>query len=309
MPSWLLKAAAQGAISVLPARHRLNAVLQQRVTGSLSLSDAGFKAKLRQCGHHLASFRDARRTERLPRSALELGTGWYPIVPIGLALAGVEEVTTTDIASLLDVRRAQRVLVLFAAAIQRDGLRSALPEVDPTRAEAVVAAAGDHCAAPLEGLLARVGVRTTIGDARDLGLTEGSIELLVSNNTLEHVPPTALVEVLAELRRLCAANGVMDHFIDISDHYAHFDHSITEFNYLRYPARAWWLFNNRLQYQNRLRAPDYRRMIEMAGFRVVAEEAERGKSDDLAAVNLASQFRHYARDELLILRTWITAVA
>jgi hypothetical protein len=114
---------------------------------------------------------------------------------------------------------------------------------------------------------------------------------------------------MAELRRVASQGALMDHFVDISDHYAHFDRSISEFNYLRYPPRAWRLFNNRLQYQSRLRASDYRRLIEDAGFTVVAEEAQRGAAEELAQITLAPQFRQYAQDDLLVLRTWITAVA
>jgi hypothetical protein len=307
--SWLLKAAVQGAISVLPGHHRLNALLQQHVTGSLELSEATFATKLRQCGHHLARFREARGADRPPRAALELGTGWYPIVPVGLALAGVVETTTVDISPLVDAQRAQRTFQSFAAAIQSDRLRDALPEIDPRRADAIVEAARDREPQTVDVMLARVGVSLRVGAVQAVGLEPGSMDLLVSNNTLEHVPPAGLNELLAELGRLSAPRAVMDHFIDISDHYAHFDRSITEFNYLRYRERAWRFFNNRLQYQNRLRAPDYKRLIENAGFRVICEEPERGAADKLSTTTLAPQFRHYARDDLLVLRTWITAVA
>lgn len=307
--SWLLKAVVQGAISVLPGHHRLNALFQQHVTGSLELSEATFGAKLRACGDHLARFREVRGTERPPRSVLELGTGWYPIVPIGLALAGVEEVTTVDISPLIDARRTQRTFEFFAAAIQSDGLRDVLRELEPDRVASVIAAARGNRPQTCQATLARLGVRTKVGSAGTLRLEQGSMDLLVSNNTLEHVPPAALEEILAELRRLSAPRAVMDHVIDISDHYAHFDASISEFNYLRYSTPAWRLFNNRLQYQNRLRAPDYRRLIEKAGFRVTAEEAERGAPEELARIRLAPEFRHYAHDDLLSVRTRITAVA
>ena len=310
MPSWLLKAGIQGAISLAPGRHRLNALLQERVTRSLELSDATFALKLGQCAHHLSSYREAHGGHEPPRRALELGTGWYPIVPVGLALAGIDEVITADITSLMDPGRTRRMLELFAAAIDTGRLRDQLREIHPARAETVMAAARDPARhEAVADLLARVGVRTFVGELQDLRLADGSVELLVSNNTLEHVPPPALEEMLAKLWRLCAPGAVMDHFIDISDHYAHFDHSITEFNYLRYPAGVWRLLNNRLQYQSRLRVSDYLRLLERAGFTVIAQEPERGDPEQLAQVPLAHPFRDYAREDLLVLRIWITAGA
>lgn len=308
MPSWLLKAGVQGAISLVPGRHRLNAVLQERVTGSLALSEDVFATKVAQCNHHLARFREVRGDERPPKAVLELGTGWYPIVPIGLALAGADRVTTLDVSLLTDAERIRRTLELYALWLDSGRLASALPGIDAARADKALSAASE-AGASAGDLLALVGVRALVGDGRATALPDGAIELAVSNNTFEHIPPAVLRAIMAELRRVADRGAVMDHFVDISDHYAHFDRSISEFNYLRYSPGAWRLFNNRLQYQSRLRASDYRGLVEDAGFTVVAEEAQRGAAEDLAGVPLAPQFRHYAQEDLLVLRTWITAVA
>ena len=284
MPSWLLKAAVQGAISPLPGRDRLNHVLQRYITGSVTLTDEVFERKLAQCHRHLESYRTQHGA--LPRHVLELGTGWYPIVPIGLIDMGVERVTTFDVNPLCDLARARTALQRFGSDLR----------ADPAAADAA-------------RLLEPLGIRMVVRDVRESGLDQASVDLFVSNNTLEHIPPATLSEIMAEFRRLAAPGAVMDHFIDMSDHYAHFDRSITEFNYLRYSDRRWRLVNNRLQYQNRLRISDYRRTVEEAGFRVVSEEPERGHADDLEQITLAPRFRGYPRDELAILRCWMTAVA
>lgn len=283
MPSWLLKAAVQGAISPLPGRDRLNHVLQRYITGSVALTEEVFERKSAQCHRHLESYRVQHGA--VPRHVLELGTGWYPIVPLGLIDAGVERVTTFDVNPLCDLARAR-------AAAQKVGRQ--LPADSATTAAE---------------LLEPLGIRLLIRDVRDSGLDPESVDLFVSNNTLEHIPSAILAEIMAEFRRIAAPGAVMDHFIDMSDHYAHFDHRITEYNYLRYSDRRWRPFNNRLQYQNRLRVSDYRRIVEGAGFRVVAEDAERGPAEALEQITLAPRFRSYPRDELAVLRCWLTAVA
>ncbi len=326
MPSWLLKAALQGAIAPLPARHRINRLLQRHLTGSLALSSERFEAKLAQCARHLERFAAVRGGGALPATALEIGTGWQPIVPLGLALAGVREVTTFDVAPLLDRESVTRVLERYARALETGALASRLPSIERERARELLATgrargndagerAGDH--SPAAGraptaaweLLAHAGVRAHVGTLAEAGLRPGSIELIVSNNTLEHIPPAELADLFGELARLAAPGAVMDHFIDLSDHYAHFDRSLSELNFLRFPARTWRLFNNRLHYQNRLRIGDYTALIERAGFRVVDQRLERGSEQALAQISLAPEFRHYRREELLVLRAWITARA
>lgn len=284
MASWLLKAAVQGAISPLPGRDRLNHLLQRYITGSVTLTDETFERKRAQCRRHLESYRALRGT--LPRHVLELGTGWYPIVPIEMIQAGVGRVTTVDVNPLCDLARAR-------AALERFG--SELP--------------AGSAAADASELLEPLGIRMLVCDVRACGLEPGSVDLFVSNNTLEHVPPGVLREIVTEFRRLAAPGAVMDHFIDMSDHYAHFDHSITEFNYLRYSDRRWRPFNNRLQYQSRLRISDYRRFIEEAGFRIVAEDVERGSAETLDSIPLASRFRRYSKEDLAALRCWLTAIS
>jgi hypothetical protein len=271
MPSWLLKAAVQGAISPLPGRDRLNHLLQRHIPGSVALTEEVFERKLSQCHRHLESYRTQHGS--LPRHVLELGTGWYPIVPLGLTDAGVERVTTFDVNPLCDLARSR-------AAAQRFG--------SGRRADLAAASAAE--------LLEPFGIRVIVRDVRNSGLDPGSVDLFVSNNTLEHIPPPTLVEIMAEFRRLAAPGAVMDHFIDMSDHYAHFDRTISEYNYLRYSDRRWRPFNNRLQYQSRLRITDYRRIVKDAGFRVVAEDAERGPAQALDRIALADRHRRVTTD-------------
>ncbi len=295
-------------MSTFPARHRLNHLFQKHVTGSGVLSNAGFDGKVDQCRRHLAHYSGIMGVSAPPSLALELGTGWYPIVPVGLALAGVKQVITIDVAPLVEIERTRRVLALYASRLKSERPLTLLPAVSPERAAKLIAVAADETTQDPKELLRRLGVRVLVGDARMSRLPSGSVELFVSNNTFEHIRPAVLCEIMTEFGRLAAPGAVMDHLIDMSDHYAHFDHSITEFNCMRYSERAWRLFNNKLQYQSRLRASDYHRIIEKAGFRIIMEEAERGAPEDLDRVRLSRTFSSYTTEDLLILRSWMTAV-
>ena len=105
MPHWLIKSAIHRAISVLPNRQKFNEWFQRNVTKSLGLSQGAFEYKLDCCRRYLEDFL-AEHPGRLENfTAVELGTGWYPIAPIGLYLCGAKEIWSFDIDPLLSRER------------------------------------------------------------------------------------------------------------------------------------------------------------------------------------------------------------
>ena len=303
MTRWYLKAAIQGALSRLPQPQRWNRLLQRYVTRSLQLRDEYFLHKWRQCERHLATFHSAGGAAE-GYTAVELGTGWFPIVPVGLALCGARRVLSIDTRPLL--RRAQLIATLehYRRHLMAGSL--VLPDGQTERAQHCLAALLERPASA-EHLLRRLGVELLITDARRIDLPSGQIDLFISNNTLEHIPRDVLVEVLREFRRLGRSDAVMTHFIDLADHYASFDPSITVYNFLRFSEQRWRLFNNQLHYQNRLRVSDYRRIHAEAGWQLMAEENTSAPVETLRSVPLAPEFRHYREEDLAVYGTWMSS--
>jgi hypothetical protein len=56
-----------------------------------------------------------------------------------------------------------------------------------------------------------------------------------------------------------------------------------------------------------LRISDYRKLLAETGFDLVREESTSGKKEDLERVTLAPEFRHYSREDLLVLHSFLTA--
>ena len=101
---------------------------------------------------------------------------------------------------------------------------------------------------------------------------DGSFDVCISTNTLEHIPPVTLEGILKELRRILASGGIISAQIDYSDHYAHTDQSISHMNYLRFSDSEWARHNHRFFYQNRLRHDHYRAIFAAAGFEILRAE-------------------------------------
>lgn len=284
---WILKAIVQKTISFLPYAHRINYFFQKYVTKGVQLSDAYFEDRLGHAKTHLEAWEKYSDGQPL-RSTLELGAGWYPVVPIAFYLYGAETIRTADITRLTNARHVQTTIRKFLEYANNGRLSQYFP-VKPVRLEQL----RPLLEKPLdfELLTGALNIEYLIGDARQLPLADGSVDLVHSNNTFEHIHPDILAGLLREFRRVVRRGGVQSHFIDLSDHFAHFDRSITIYNFLRFSPAAWRWIDNSIQPLNRLRITDYRRLYRDAGIPVDAEELRTGSVSELKTVPLDPIFR------------------
>jgi SAM-dependent methyltransferase len=135
-------------------------------------------------------------------------------------------------------------------------------------------------------------------DARKLDVAGQSFDLIVTTSVLEHISPSTISEILVECKRILKPNGFMSHAVDFSDHYAHSDGGITEFNYLKFSDKEWNKFNPSIHFQNRLRRPDYENLFRQARFDILEEEPYFGDSDELKSVPVDERFASYCERDL-----------
>lgn len=99
MKKWILKAVVQKSISFLPYKNGINLLFQKYVTKGLDLNDEHFGYKITHGIDHINYLVKYRGKTNL--DCLELGTGWYPIIPITLFLSGCNKTYTVDVTSHL----------------------------------------------------------------------------------------------------------------------------------------------------------------------------------------------------------------
>ncbi|MBK6932972.1 MAG: class I SAM-dependent methyltransferase [Saprospirales bacterium] len=274
---WVLKAIVQKTISYLPFAQRINYVFQKYVTQGVQLSDAYFEDRLEHARQHITAW-ERYAGGAPPRYTLELGTGWYPVVPVALFLYGAEDIRTVDVTLLTDARHIHTTIKKFVACADAGKLESFLHYV-PERMKTLrqLAAPGDPPG--MEALTRALHIRYVVGDARRLPVDAASVDLIHSNNTFEHIYPEILLDILREFRRVARPGGLQSHFIDLSDHFAHFDPSITIYHFLRFAPAVWKWIDNSVQPLNRLRITDYRRLYREAGIPVTAENLRPGQPE------------------------------
>jgi len=304
MPSWYLKAAIQGCLSVLPQSYRWNYVLQRHVSKNLRLRETYFEKKLSVCTQHMEHYH--RYNSEPPARIVELGTGWLPIIPLGLALLSEEaEIISIDLTPLLRDQLVLETLAFFVQYAKEGRLAEHLPNVNNSRIELLQEVLDTIEKTGAEYALSQLGITYIVGDARKVELDH--VDLVVSNNTLEHIPGDVIQGIFQNFRRMLGDNGLMSHSIDLSDHYSHFDDQLTPYNFLKFSSARWKLYNNKLQYQNRLRASQYRAIHERAGFEVLSEDHHSNSIEELKHIMVAPEFRSYSPEDLAVTASWIVS--
>ncbi len=288
----------QGTLSLLPGRDTWNYLFQRHVTRSVTPSKQSLAKRLAWCETHIAAFEEFRG--RIPSTVIELGTGWIPTVPVGLYLCGVDRVVSIDIHDLRKPELQREMLDVFYA-YPREELKSVLPHMLPDRFDRLLSLKGQQP----ERVFEQIGVEYVIEDAQKDLFPAGSVDYFVSNTTLEHISRDVIAGIFTAFRKACAPDGLMSHLIDMSDHYSHFDSSITPYHFLQHDQAVWRLVNNGLLWQNRLRVSDYRTLHTDAGFEIVRETNQTRHADKLKAMNIAAEFRGYAAEELAVTSTWM----
>ncbi|NOT42028.1 MAG: class I SAM-dependent methyltransferase [Alphaproteobacteria bacterium] len=308
MPHWLIKSAAHRVISWLPNSQWWNEQFQRHVTRSLDLSDGSFEMRLRLTQRYFelyAATPPGQRTSGF--TTLELGTGWYPVVPIGLWLCGADRNWTYDITPLLNADRLRATLTKFADAARDNALRALLPAAQPDRVEQLDVLCKRSAAEDPIALLASIGIEVRIQDAQNSGLLPDSVDLFTSTSVLEYIPRPALTALWGEFARIAKPGAVSAHFINLGDQYRHFDRKLSAVNFLRFTERQWRLFNSPLVPLTRLRHSDYLGLFQTTGWHVIHDEKTHAAASALETIPLAPEFRGYAKDDLLVLTALITA--
>jgi SAM-dependent methyltransferase len=289
---WLAKAALQRGLGALPQGERLNYVFQRRVRRSLPAGDAALQRKFSRAVQHLGVYREHGPGVPPEQATFyEFGAGWDLAIPLAYAVLGVGRQV------LVDIRPSARLELVNDSLASLERLR---PELEAEAGSTLRPLGGPLSS--LHELEPRFGIRYLAPcDARSTGLDDSSIDFASSTDTCEHIPEDDLASIFRETRRLLRPGGAFSCRIDLQDHYAYFDPALSRYNFLRFSDRTWRLVNSPLHFQNRLRSPDYLRLVREVGLELVVERPS-GPSEDglreLEGLALAPRFRGYAPEEL-----------
>jgi hypothetical protein len=297
--NWRLKSAIQRFCGALPVGSDVVYYGLQRHLGSLRhppeptllLHDTvEFADWLRDCGLQVKGMR-----------CLEVGTGRRVDIPFALYLLGAARIDTYDLNRYL-----KSELVDFSL----DYIRRERQALEPLFLSA--AADPDECRARIDRLLSARGASDAMkvagityhapADAAKSGLPAGSVDLHCSYTVDEHIPAEVQMDILKEARRVLSPSGVLLHHVDPSDHFSHDDATISAVHFLRFTDAEWSrIAGNKYGYHNRLRAHQFIRLFETAGFSVLRQQTridERALDELRNGFPLAAEFRDFTPEQL-----------
>jgi SAM-dependent methyltransferase len=263
--NWQTKSLVQRVCAALPVLREPVYYGIQRAFGRLRLkSDPSWllseSARLAVCLRDAGMPVDGARV-------MEVGTGRALDMPLGLFLCGAASIRTYDLHRYLKTHRVlesvawirthrSAVMQIFETVTDPNALTDRLDALCGSRDFAnVLRTAHIEYLAP--------------ADAAATQLPPNSIDIQISYTVFEHIPRDILVAILKEAGRILSPGGFALHHIDLSDHFAHDDPTISYINFLRFSRAEWEKYGaNQFAYHNRLRGPEYEELFHEAGHKL-----------------------------------------
>ncbi len=294
--NWILKAAIQKTLSLLPCSFQINYLIQRHITVGKILPLHFVEDRLRHAQKHTTAWKQFGCLRLEETAVMETGTGWYPIVPVAMFLLGFQSIATIDIRKLCNAASVQQTLLAIFGLHQQNRLAYFLPEYNPERINILKKALKEKNS---EDMLRLLSIQQIVSEVIDIPITSGGRDLLISNNTLQFIPTESLPGYFAEIQRIARKGAVFSMAVDFTDEYSHADPAIGPFHFLRYSDRFWELISSPLYAPNRLRYSDFRRFFSQ-GMEILSEEVRHSKPETLDKIKIDSRFSGYDRTDLMI---------
>lgn len=303
---WKLKAVVQKCISFMPMREQLNFLFQKHVTHGVDLTDEHFGFKVGHACDHIHYFRKYG-SPGPGKKILELGTGWYPVVPIFMFLTKSGMVTSLDIRSWMTRERQLNTISKLVEWDETGKLDEYSGSFDDERWAKLVHIHENPAQYTMDDINNIILFKPLLKDAANTGLPDNEFDLICSNNTFEHIHANVLEDILNEFKRLIKPGGVMSHFIDMSDHFAHFDEKINVYNFLKYSKKTWKCIDNRIQPQNRFRLTDFVALYQKLNIPITEDKVFEGDMNKLEEIRINKDFDKYSPTELAVTHAYLVS--
>jgi SAM-dependent methyltransferase len=291
---WLAKIAAFRVLSAIPGGARLYRLVQERVTRSLTTTRERVNLKI-EVGLRYWKWLQAHATLPIGGAHLDFGAGWHPSIPLLYHALGVERQWLFDLNPLLDATLLTETCAMVASIVEDP----AWPDGACLRRPILTAPARDSA---WRETLQAGGIEYHAPYTAAWPWVVGQADFVTSTQVLLHIPRSALAEIFAHIFRTLKPGGHFLATIHLRDLHATPENGLPPHNHLKYSPWVWeHLVNTTLMPYNRLKAPDYRALLEGAGFAIKGWEVDPATPEELAAFERTPVhpcFASYSREDL-----------
>lgn len=296
--NWRVKGVLQKVLSAVPGGSWINDRLQ-RTVGELRHFDDVVDSKV--VADWLVLAAHLRKLDRPPRGLvfMEVGTGWFPTLPLCFYLAGARACHTFDRNRHLNASETLRMARRLKNHLKALADASLRPLFETEAAYAALQPAMDRGDAAELLRVAGIAYHAP-GDAAATGLPAESVDVAFSNSVMEHIPGETILAIFEEQRRILKPGGLSVHSVNCGDHYAYFDRTLNPVRYLTFSEREWRFWNNDLLYQNRLRPRDFLEAATGAGLELPLVEFKPRQElmERLPGLKIDPEFAAYPPEQL-----------
>ena len=294
--NWLVKVGAFKLLSALPGGAALYRYSQRRITRSIVPTPERIRQKI-DVGLRYWDWLESHDGGKtlLRGTHLDFGAGWHPTIPLLFYSLGLERQELADVVPLLNRELIDETVRVFRQIVEapqwphRSRLRR-LPEINSTPGlpwPEYLGKMGIACHAPCQGWLDGIN---------------GEVEIATSTQVLYYIGRDTLRGCFRAIHRALKPGGKFLATIHLNDTHANAQNGLSQYNHLRFSPFAWEkCVNSQLMSNNRLKARDYRELLDEAGFEAVHFEVDGPTAADLRELEripVHGCFSRHSREEL-----------
>ena len=281
-------------LSSLPAGVAAYRFIQRYLTRSLIPNEERKKSKVKVAVRYWECLRRLGMEDQARNGMhLDFGAGWHPTIPFVFRAMGVQKQRLLDMAPVMDSKLLfgglEIIRTIGPAMLENAGLKgfdANAFSVKPGTVSEILGAAGMTYDAPYDGLLRKIG---------------GQASFATSTQVLLHIPESILASCFADLFHALEPGGLFMATVHLYPLYGGLTTGPEAYEHLAYSPEEWEKFGSSIMYYQRLKAPDYRRLLEAAGFTIAEWDVTEGSPQNLATVKslpVHDCFSQYSREEL-----------
>lgn len=296
--NWKIKNAMFYLFEGVPFGDKLYYLMQKYITKSVWVDDSHFRCYFEtKVKNHLEVIRKYGN-RRIDESVFfEFGAGWDMLAPIGFGIGGGQRYIAVDLNDYAHPELVKNTMELYSR--NRDFIEKYYDsDVFSTQYARI-----DDIDGTLELIKELFHIEYYAPmDAGNTPFNSASIDYVISNVSLEHIPYEDVRRIFKECYRLLKADGILSVTVDYSDHWQHTDNRISVFNYMKYSEKRWKKYNPSIHYQNRLRQSDYLRLLKESGFEIIQQipSYREDEREILKGIEIDEYFKKYSFEELLL---------